>query len=71
MPKPKLPDIYNARPFVKWVGGKRSLLPELMKRVPAEFNSYFEPFVGGGALFFALKNNGRINSARGGGSLLK
>ena len=62
-----LPEIHNARPFVKWVGGKRSLLPELKKRLPAGFNNYFEPFVGGGALFFALKNEGRIGSARGGG----
>ena len=45
-----------AKPFVKWVGGKRSLLTEIVKRLPAEFNNYFEPFVGGGALFFALKN---------------
>ena len=67
MPQPPLPDMRNARPFVKWVGGKRSLLPELMKRVPAEFNNYYEPFVGGGALFFALKNDGRINLAGGGG----
>lgn len=43
-----------ARPFVKWAGGKRQLLPELLKRLPAKFNRYFEPFVGGGALFFRI-----------------
>ena len=46
-------------PFIKWVGGKRQLIKELEKRVPKEFdskkNTYFEPFVGGGALFFHLK----------------
>lgn len=42
------------KPFVKWVGGKRELLPELLARVPATWNGYHEPFVGGGALFFAL-----------------
>jgi DNA adenine methylase len=43
------------RPFIKWVGGKRQLLPELTRYVPAQFNNYFEPFVGGGALFFELR----------------
>ena len=71
MPQPPLPDFHKAKPFVKWVGGKRSLLPELLKRIPAEFNNYYEPFVGGGALFFALKNEGRIGSARGGAGILK
>lgn len=56
----------QAKPFVKWVGGKRSLLPELLKRIPAKFNNYYEPFVGGGALFFALKNKRRIDFAGGG-----
>ncbi|VEU78290.1 adenine-specific DNA methyltransferase [Mycoplasmopsis columbinasalis] len=42
------------QPFVKWVGGKRQLLDELVKRMPANFNRYFEPFVGGGALFFRV-----------------
>lgn len=43
------------RPFIKWVGGKRSILPELIKRMPKNYNNYHEPFVGGGALFLALK----------------
>jgi DNA adenine methylase len=45
----------SARPFLKWVGGKRSILPELMVRIPKNYISYYEPFLGGGALFFALK----------------
>ena len=44
----------RARPFVKWVGGKRQLLPRLLPHVPQRFGRYFEPFVGGGALFFSL-----------------
>lgn len=71
MPQPPLPAMNNAKPFVKWVGGKRSLLPELLKRLPAKFRNYYEPFVGGGALFFALKSEGRIDSARGGAGILK
>ena len=47
-----------ARPFVKWVGGKRSILPLLLERVPPAFSRYVEPFVGGGALFFALRAAG-------------
>jgi len=44
----------TGRPFIKWAGGKRQLLPELLRYVPERFNRYIEPFVGGGALFFAL-----------------
>lgn len=45
----------TARPFLKWVGGKRSILPELLKRVPSDFDAYHEPFMGGGALYFAIQ----------------
>lgn len=44
----------SARPFIKWVGGKRSILNELLARVPQNYISYHESFLGGGALFFAL-----------------
>jgi DNA adenine methylase len=47
----------QAQPFVKWAGGKRQLLSHLLARVPTQYNRYFEPFVGGGALFFALNPN--------------
>lgn len=40
--------------IVKWAGGKRKLLPELLARMPKFFRRYHEPFFGGGALFFAL-----------------
>jgi DNA adenine methylase len=42
------------QPFVKWVGGKRSLLSEILSRLPETFDRYFEPFAGGGAVYFAL-----------------
>lgn len=42
----------KARPFLKWVGGKRQLLPDLRARMPASYGRYFEPFMGGAALFF-------------------
>jgi DNA adenine methylase len=44
----------RAAPFLKWVGGKTSLLPELLRHVPPRLRRYHEPFVGGGALFFAV-----------------
>ena len=43
-----------ATPFVKWAGGKRSIIDELVDRLPASFGAYWEPFVGGGALFFEI-----------------
>lgn len=43
-----------ARPFVKWAGGKTSILATLRRFVPAWYNRYYEPFVGGGAMFFDL-----------------
>ncbi|OBU97232.1 DNA methyltransferase [Lentilactobacillus parabuchneri] len=41
-------------PFIKWVGGKRQLLPSLVSYLPESYNHYYEPFVGGGALFLRL-----------------
>lgn len=41
-------------PFIKWVGGERQLLPSLVNFLPEHFNHYYEPFVGGGALFLRL-----------------
>lgn len=53
-----------AEPMLKWAGGKRSMLEEILPRLPSksQFNRYFEPFVGGGAVFFALEpESGFIN----------
>lgn len=41
-------------PFLKWAGGKRWLIPRVLDRIPA-YNTYYEPFVGSGTLFFALE----------------
>jgi DNA adenine methylase len=51
------------RPFLKWLGGKRQLLPELLQAIDAAgaFTHYHEPFLGGGALFFALARSDRLN----------
>ena len=42
-------------PFVKWAGGKRQLISKIERYLPKKYNTYIEPFVGGGALFFHLK----------------
>ena len=44
-------------PFLKWVGGKRQLIPEIRKMLPEGIlkRPYYEPFIGGGALFFDLQ----------------
>ncbi|MEP6782402.1 MAG: Dam family site-specific DNA-(adenine-N6)-methyltransferase [Acidobacteriota bacterium] len=55
------------RPFLKWVGGKRQLLPVLRRFYPANAGRYYEPFVGSGAVFFDLLNHDRLN---GGGAVL-
>lgn len=47
--------IAHAAPVVKWVGGKRQLLPQILPLIPAEMTAYCEPFVGGGAVLFALQ----------------
>lgn len=45
----------EARPFLKWVGGKGRLLSQLAAFYPTQYESFYEPFVGGGALFFSLR----------------
>ena len=42
-------------PVLKWVGGKRQLLPEIKKHKPKTMTAYYEPFVGGGAVLFSLQ----------------
>jgi len=44
----------KGKPFVKWAGGKRQIIDKLKKLIPDEFNTYYEPFIGGGALFFEI-----------------
>ncbi|NLE05829.1 MAG: DNA adenine methylase, partial [Crenarchaeota archaeon] len=43
------------KPFLHWVGGKRQLLPEIKKYMPKQYNVYYEPFLGAGAVLFELQ----------------
>ena len=44
----------KGKPFVKWAGGKRQIIDKLKEYIPEEYDTYYEPFIGGGALFFEL-----------------
>lgn len=52
----------GTKPFIKWAGGKSRLLPILRKMIPNSFERYFEPFLGGGALFFDLGSSPAVLS---------
>ncbi len=61
--------LINARPFLKWAGGKTQLLDELARRLPVEITetgtieNYVEPFIGGGAMFFHLKSRFEVKKS--------
>lgn len=54
LPKTDAPK--RVQPFLRWVGGKRALVDEIRAWLPAQYRCYHEPFLGSGALFFALKH---------------
>ena len=53
--KKYIPEFTETLPIVKWAGGKRQLIADLKNNLPKKFNRYFEPFIGGGALFFNIQ----------------
>ena len=57
-------DSVKYQPFVKWAGGKRGLLSQILPLFPKQFNNYLEPFVGGGAVFFELFSKGILNDKK-------
>ena len=50
----------QAKPILKWAGGKTQMLNDLLPKVPSCYGRYIEPFFGGGALFFALQPENAI-----------
>lgn len=59
----KSPESRRAKPFLKWAGGKTKLLEPLTALLPEKIGTYYEPFLGGGALFFHLSALGRMGAA--------
>ncbi|WP_195989540.1 MULTISPECIES: DNA adenine methylase [Clostridium] len=58
--------IILAAPVLKWVGGKRQLMSEIEKVLPKTYTTYYEPFIGGGAVLFELQpNKAVINDVNG------
>jgi len=53
-----LPCLTSVKPFLRWAGGKKWLLPTLQQLRPKEFKNYHEPFIGGGSHFFDLRTQG-------------
>lgn len=46
----------KAEPFIKWAGGKQALLSQILPHFPKSYDRYFEPFIGGGAVFFSINH---------------
>ncbi len=53
----------KAHPFIKWVGGKATLVQTLLPLMPTSISTYYEPFIGGGAMFFAVADTQRFQRA--------
>lgn len=48
------------KPLIRWAGGKRSIVPTLLSFLPKKYGCYFEPMLGGGAVFFAICPNAAV-----------
>lgn len=49
------------KPFLRWAGGKTRLLPAILPHVPAKFRNYHEPFLGSGAMYFAVRGRAQAS----------
>lgn len=54
--------VSSPRPFLKWAGGKSQLIPQYIPYFPSNFQTYYEPFLGGGAVFFYLYSQASIDT---------
>lgn len=63
MPRSESSTLSAPAPVLKWAGGKKQLLPQILPRLPDRMRTYYEPFIGGGAVFFALAHARRFDRA--------
>lgn len=61
-PQIRLNEAQRQQPLIKWPGGKRALADSILKYVPERFGKYYEPFLGGAAVFFALRPESAVLS---------
>jgi DNA adenine methylase len=54
-------EILRPKPFIKWLGGKSQLLSAIAENMPSDYNDYYEPFVGSGAVFFGTISKERTS----------
>ncbi|RFA06670.1 hypothetical protein B7R21_19075 [Subtercola boreus] len=54
--QPRVATPRAVKPFIRWAGGKTRLLPKILPYIPESFSNYHEPFLGGGAMFFAVQD---------------
>ena len=48
------------KPVIKWIGGKTQIIDTIISNIPLHIDNYYEPFVGGGSVLFALLENSNI-----------
>lgn len=60
---PTKSDEVQPKPFVKWAGGKSKMLPFILSSFPEKMDTYYEPFLGGGAVFFEMLRQKRFRKA--------
>lgn len=53
-------EVVLVKPILKWAGGKSALLEEIKSRMPEDFNTYYEPFIGGGAVFLNIESDNSV-----------
>lgn len=57
-------EIKKIKPFLKWVGGKKKIMNDVLPLLKLNFDNYYEPFIGGGSVLFEMINNGLLKNKK-------